>query len=130
MTLCNPYSHFLNQVILCSKRKGLFFDSPITNKTKKLAQLLLDLNVIRRFFRTHDENYRVFPAYTRYRKFNRSFKLYSRVSGKIILSYKALRLLNLSSPHSYYILETGIGLMTHKEAIKHRVGGVLLLIIR
>ena len=129
MHLINPYSHFLNQVALGSSRKRLYFDTTITSKTKLLALILCELNVIRRFHRLQRNVYRVFPTYTRFRRNARCFKTYTRVTGRIVLTNKALRILNFNSPHSYYVIETDRGLMTHKEALKAGIGGMLLMII-
>jgi len=112
-----------------SLRKSLYFEVQMTTQLKRLASLLLSLNVLRRFHKTTNSTYRVFPAYTRYRRYTRSFKTYSRVNGRIRLQLKAIRLLNINTPHSYYILDTNRGLITHKEALKLGVGGFLLMII-
>jgi len=55
--------------------------------------------------------------------------VYLKSRGRIRISYEALRLLDINTPHSYYILETTRGTMTHKEAIKCRLGGLLVLIV-
>lgn len=130
MHLINPYSHFLNQVALGSSRKRLSFDTVITSKTKSLASMLCELNIIRRFHRLQRDVYRVFPTFTRFRRNTRCFKIYTRARGRIVLSAKALRILNINSPHSYYVIETDRGLMTHKIAIKAGIGGMLLMVIR
>jgi len=129
LMITNSYSYFLNQLKLGSSRRSLYFDARITTKTKPLASLLLSLNVLRRFHKVNDETYRVFPSYTRYRRHARPFKAYPRVNGRIVLHKRAIRSLNILSPHTYYILETSKGLVTHKDALKLGVGGLLLLIV-
>ena len=108
----------------------MYFEIQMTRQLKYLARLLLSLNVLRRFHKVTGSVYRVFPAYTRYRKYCRDFQTYTRKNGRIRLQLKALQLLNINTPHSYYILDTNKGLITHKEAIKLGVGGLLLAIIR
>lgn len=108
----------------------MYFEIQMTTKLKRLASLLLSLNVLRRFHRVSGSNYRVFPAYTRYRRYCRDFQTYARKNGRIRLQIKAIRILNINTPHSYYLLDTNRGLITHKEAIKFNVGGLLLAIIR
>ena len=126
----NQRSHFLNQLKIGSSKRQLYFDTKISASVKPLAYLLQNLNMLRRFHKLNNGLYRVFPTYSRYRKSPRTMSLYARVNGRIRLSLASLRLLNFNSPHSYYVIETNKGLMTHKEALKARQGGLLLLIIR
>jgi len=127
--ITNHHSYFLNQLRISSARRSLYFDVRVTTKTKTLASLLISLNVLRRFYKINDSTYRVFPSYTRYRRHTRTFKTYARVNGRIRMQKKALRLLNFLAPHTYYIIETNRGLITHKEAIRLGIGGFLLMII-
>ena len=128
--ITNRRSHFLNQLKLGSSGRRLYFDVQIPTAVKPLVLLLQELNLVRRFHRLNQNMYRVFPTYSRYRKSSRQVTFYTKISGRIRLSLKSLRILNINSPHSYYILETSRGLMTHKEALKLGQGGLLLLIIR
>lgn len=125
----NRYSNFLNLLTISSLKKSLYFDVHMTSKLRRLASLLLSLNVIRRFHRLNSSTYRVFPSYTRYRRYARKYKTYTRLKGRIQLQAKAIRLLNINTPHSYYVLDTSRGVVTHKEALKFGIGGVLLMII-
>lgn len=129
--ITNQHSYFLNQLKLGSSGRKYFFDARVTSATKPLAELLQRLNVIRRFAKLHSDKqvYRVFPAYSRHRRYSRSLTLYTKSSKTIILSYQSLRLLNQNSPYTYYVVETPKGVMTQKEAIAHRTGGNLLLIV-
>ena len=129
MALINPHSHFLNRLKLGSAGRRLYFDVRLTTKTKTLASLLKSHNLLRRFHRLEGDTYRIFPTYTRYRRHARSTKTYARVKGRIRLTLNSIRLLNINAPHTYYILETSKGLMTHKDALRYKVGGLLLLII-
>ena len=129
MALINPHSHFLNRLKLGSSGRRLYFDVRLTSKTKDLALLLKSLNLLRRFHRLEGDLYRVFPTYTRFRRHARSMKTYARVNGRIRLTLSSIRLLNINAPHTYYVLETHKGLMTHKDALRYKIGGLLLLII-
>jgi ribosomal protein S8 len=129
LMITNSYSYFLNQLKLGSSKRSLYFDARITTKTKPLASLLLSLNVLRRFHKINDETYRIFPSYTRYRKHARLFKAYPRINGRVVLRKRAIQILNNLSPHTYYILETSRGLVTHKDALRLGTGGLLLLIV-
>lgn len=129
--ITNRRSYFLNQLKLSSSGRRFYFDAQITSSVKPLALLLQSLNVIRRFHKLDPAKnvYRVFPTYSRHRKQARTMVLYARKSGHIILNYQALRLLRFNTPHSYYIVETSQGVMTHEEAVQNKIGGSLLLII-
>ena len=124
-------TYFLNQLRIASFGRKLFFDVQISTKVKPLALLLQGLNIIRRFYRLENSKniYRVFPSYSRYQKYSRTITPYLKSRGKTRLDYTSLRLLNVNTPHSYYVLETTKGIMTHKEALKYQLGGLLLFII-
>ena len=125
----NSYTYFFNQLKVTSAQRKLYFDTLLTTKTKSLALLLIQLNVIRRFHKTHDGYYRVFPAYSRFRKQARSIKTFTRARGRHRFRLSTIRTLNLNTPHTHYILETDRGLMTHKDALKYSLGGLLLVIV-
>ena len=127
----NRYSYIFNQLQISSRGKRYSFNVRVTTAVKPVLRLLQTLNLIRRFHRseTGSNIYRVFPSYSRFRRSCRLLRVYARKRGRISLSYNSLRLLNYNSPHSYYILETPRGIVTHKDAIKHRHGGLLLAII-
>lgn len=127
----NRYSYIFNQLQLSSKGRRYSFNVRVTTAVKPVLRLLQTLNLIRRFHRSEKGKniYRVFPAYSRFRRGCRLLRVYARKRGRIALSYDSLRLLNYNSPHSYYILETSRGIVTHKDAIKHRHGGLLLAIV-
>ena len=126
----NAYSNFLNNLKKSSLKHKMYYDVQITTKTKELARILLKLNIIRRFVKHSGINtYRVFPSYTKARRHLRTIKTYTRTNGHIRLNLATIRILNTTSPHSYYVLETNKGLITHKDALRLKVGGILLLII-
>lgn len=123
----NSYSHLLNRLQITALQKQLFFDIRLTRKTKLLVTLLVKLNVVRRFHKISYLEYRVFPAYTQFRKFMRPMQTYTRTNSRHIFKLNSIRILNQNTPNSYYILETSKGLMTHKDALREGVGGILLL---
>ena len=127
--IMNSYTYFLNQLKVTSAQKKLYFNVRTTTKTRALASLLVQLNVIRRFYRVENEVYRVFPAYTKFRKNSRPHKAFTRANSRHRFRLRTLRILNLNTPNTHYILETDKGLMTHKEALRLQLGGLLLLIV-
>lgn len=129
--ILNRYAYFLNQLRISSNCRNYYFDVQITKQTKQLVILLQNLNIIRRFYKLNPKTsvYRVFPSYSRYRKYSRRFTLYSKLNGRLILTYKTLRILDINAPHSYYVVDTPNGVLTQKEAIRLRIGGKLIMII-
>jgi len=124
------YAYFLNQFKLGTSGRRYYFDAHISSSVKPLVRLLQRLNIIRRFYKlsTGTSMYRIMPTYSRHHRYARRLKLYTRVNGRTTLTYAALRILDFNTPHSHYILETSKGIMTHKDAIKLRTGGQLLVI--
>ena len=127
--ILNSYTYFLNQLKVTSSQKKLYFDVRTTTKTRMLATLLVRLNVLRRFYRLNYDFYRVYPAYTRFRKYARPTKGFTRSNGRHRFKLRTLQILNLNTPNTHYILETTQGLMTHKEALRLKLGGLLLVIV-
>ena len=127
----NSHAYFLNQLKLSSSGRRYYFDVFITTSVKSLVRILQSLNVIRRFYllRSPQQIYRVFPAYSRHRRYVRSMSFYTKSNGRPLLTLRSLRLLNINSPATHYILETSKGIMSQKEAIYRGLGGTLLLIV-
>ena len=126
----NPASYFLSQLQLSSSRRRLFFDAQLTTKMKQLATILKKLNIITRFYRLEGSKYRFFPSYTRYRKSSRHVRTFTRPNGRLRFTRNSLRLVNFLTPHTYYLLDTPSGLITHKEALRLGHGGLLLAIVQ
>lgn len=127
----NQYSYLLSQLKLGSQSRRYHFEVRVSTALKPLLLILQRINVIRRFHRVSvgSDLYRVFPTYSRYRRNTRTLRTYCKKRGRVALSLKSLRLLNFNSPHSYYIVETSKGVMTHKDALRFQQGGLLLAII-
>ena len=127
----NQYAYIFNQLQISAKGRRYSFNVRLTKAIKPVLRLLQALNVVRRFhrFAKGSNIYRVFPTYSRFRKSGRTLRVYTSKRGRVTLSYQSLRLLNFNCPNSYYILETSKGIITHKDAIRHKQGGLLLAIL-
>ena len=125
----NAYSNFLNQFLLCSFQQRLYAELRLTSRAKQLANLFLSLNLLRRIHKVNSVTWRLFPSYTKKWRCARDTRVYNLTSSKKNFSLRALRLLNLNYPFSYYILETNQGIMTHKTAIKRKIGGFLICVV-
>ena len=125
----NSYSDFLNQFLLCSFKKRLYAEMRLTTRSKQLARLFLTLNLLRRIKKVNSDTWRFFPTYGRGRRYGRMIKVFNLTSSKKTLSLRALQILNINCPFSYYVIETNQGIMTHKDALKHKLGGFLICVI-
>jgi ribosomal protein S8 len=61
--------------------------------------------------------------------FFNSVRLVSTLTRKYIVKYKALKIIKQSIGTSTLVLSTDKGLITHREALKLRKGGILLYVI-
>lgn len=69
---------------------------------------------------------KIYVSFYRKQPLAKYFKLMSRPSRTFHISYAALRVLQRRTYSSVYFLSTGIGLITHHEALKLRIGGILV----
>ena len=115
--ILNSYTYFLNQLKVTSSQKKLYFDVRTTTKTRALAALLVRLNVVRRFYRLSYDVYRVYPAYTRFRKYARPIKGFTRSNGRHRFKLRTLQVLNLNTPNTHYILDSTQMQNTHVCAL-------------
>ena len=127
ITRINSVAHFVNQFKIATAKKSLCYDVHVAARSKSLLLLFYDLNLIRRFVKLKGSNYRVYPSYSRYRYRVRSLKTYVRSSHYLTLSLDVLRKVDINLPYSYLILENSLGIMTHKDAIRQRLGGRLII---
>jgi ribosomal protein S8 len=125
----NSLSYFINNFRIATAKKKLYFDVQLTSRSLSLCQIFYNLNLIRRFTRLNSTTYRLYPSYSISRNSTRKIKTYLKSSHYLTLSVQVLKLLNLNLPTSYIILETSKGIITHKEALKYKVGGRLLICI-
>jgi len=63
------------------------------------------------------------------KSFFKSVRLITTASRKYAISLHALRILNSTLKSSILILSTSKGIITHKQAIKFKVSGLLLCVL-
>jgi len=71
----------------------------------------------------------VYPNHTLLSDSNLRLVIFNKNADHLTITLNALKIINLASGASSYILKTDKGLLTHQDAIKHKVGGVLLCLI-
>jgi ribosomal protein S8 len=94
-----------------------------------LVKIFYELNIIRRFYKLNNNVYKIFPTYTKYGQAAKTFKSYYRLKNPIILKKSSLVIINYSMGNSNILLDTNKGLLTHNEALKKDVGGILVCVV-
>jgi len=125
---------FLSQLRINVAKKNLFFKIAINKRELQLLSLLTRRGIVRRYFRLNHttggrELYMIYPNHTITRSTNLGVVLFNRKADHIVIPLSSLKLLSLSSGASSFILKTDRGLLTHQDAIKYKVGGVLFCLI-
>ena len=121
----NPYIYLFNQLNFAIRRQNYYFILRFTQRNLPLLRHLRQLNVIRRFYYLNPNLLKVFPSYN-LRSPRHLIKTYYRMRSRIVLRLSTLRLLRRSLGNSILLLETHKGLITHKEALRLGIGGVLV----
>jgi ribosomal protein S8 len=116
----------ISQLKLGFAKKSFYFTVFLTKQILNLLLIFKKLNIIRRFQITNTKTCRIFPTYNKFLIPTSSIKNYSRLKRPIYLKLTALKLLNLSLNHSTFIIETSKGLLTSIEAVKLKLGGLLV----
>jgi ribosomal protein S8 len=128
------YLNLLAQLKINIAKKNLFFKISISKHEIQMLRLLTQKGIVRRFFKLHPttvnrELYLVYPNHTLLSDSNLRLVIFNKNADHLTITLNALKIINLASGASSYILKTDKGLLTHQDAIKHKVGGVLLCLI-
>lgn len=130
-----PYelnSYVINHVNIAISRKLLKITIKFSVKIIKLVHTLHRLGVIKSFrLSKRNKNYYITlsPFFYKSSTYFSKVKLVSTSSKKFYISYWALRFVDKSVGNSIYVLSTSKGLLTHKECMKFKIGGVLLFLV-
>lgn len=118
--------HFINHLKINVARRTFVFKTIINRKVLEFIKLLYSLKIIRKYYKITSKVYRIYPNWVHYSPVVKNIKCYRPNNNPIRISYKALLVLQMNSGASHIILHTPRGLLTHQEAIKNRVGGILV----
>ena len=69
------------------------------------------------------------PYFYKQTSFFKYIRLISTISKKFTVTFKALTIINKSLKNSLLLIETSKGIISHKEALRLRVGGLILCIL-
>lgn len=131
-----PYNYFcsylLNHLRLNSSKKSLSFEIVYTKKIYSLLKLLSKIGIVRNFFFIKKKKnifIKIFIYFFKNSPLCKHLKLISTPSRSFFISLKGLKLLSLRTGGSVYVLSTSLGLLTHIDAIKNKIGGKFLMFI-
>jgi len=129
MTKINAAAHFFNHFKMATNKKRLCYDVHITKRSKQLLQIFYQLNMIRRYSKSPNNVYRVYPTYSIYRSRVRYIRTFFRSGHDVLVPIFMLRLFTRVRPFSHLILETNKGILTHAKALEYGLSGKLIMII-
>jgi len=124
--LFNPYAHTISHIKLGLARKAFFCNIICTMQSLKVLHLFKYLRIVRRFVHHEHNCFRVYLTYNKFFQPLRTIKIYYKLKQQISISLKSLQWSARSIKNSLLILDTPYGLLTHKHALKLKIGGVLV----
>lgn len=129
--MCKMYypSYILNLININKLRKNLYFFLLFTVKNYQFVKILKKFNVIHDF-RLIKKNKFVYIKITLFFYKNNivcyNFKIITRPSKIFNISYNSLVLLSKKTNSSIFLISTSKGILSHKEAILQKKGGMVL----
>lgn len=122
-------SYVLNLININKAKKNLCFSLLFTVKNYQFVRILKKFNVIYDYKLFKKNNFNHIKITLFFYKNNPvcfNFKIISRQSKVFTISYHSLLLLTKKSGSSIFLLSTSKGILSNKEAIHQKIGGVLL----
>ncbi len=122
-------SYVINLININKLKKNLSFHIIFTKKNYNTIKVLKNFNVIHDFKLIKINNFNFIKINLFFYK-NKSIcigiKVISRPAKTFTISYHSLLLLNKKSGSSIFLISTDKGIISHHEAIKLKIGGILL----
>jgi ribosomal protein S8 len=128
------YVYLLSQLRINTAKHNFFFKVSIGVRDVEMLNLLVSRGIVRRFYKLHATKtnkflYLIYPNYTKLNNTNLKLTPLARNKGHISMTLNALKIINIASGGSSFILKTTKGLLTHQEAIRAGLGGVVVCFI-
>ena len=129
--MCKMYypSYIINLININKLRKNLYFFLLFTVKNYQFVKILKKFNVIHDF-RLIKKNKFVYIKITLFFYKNNiicyNFKIITRPAKIFNISYNSLVLLSKKTNSSIFFISTSKGILSHKEAILQKKGGMVL----
>lgn len=129
-----PYVQLINNVNLILSKKKLKSYIRFSIKNYRLIRILLRSGIIQNYILIFSKKNNQFlikfnVSFYKTKPFFSSLRLVSTNSKTFFISLVALKKLISFSSSTVYILNTSRGLISHFEAIKHRLGGIIFCIL-
>lgn len=121
-------SFLVNQMKINIASKNFFFNIRYNRQMKPMLTLLTRLNLIRRYFFINTSYIRIFPNWVGERSTLKKVRFFQK-NPPLNLTLRSLKILNTHTFNSLIILSTPRGLITHKEALRFRTGGLLVCLL-
>ena len=122
-------SYILNLININKAKKNLSFFVIFSFKNYQFIKTLKKFNVIHdyKLLKKNNFNYiKITLFFYKNKIVCYSFKLISNQSKTFTISYESLKLLTKKSGSSIFLISTSKGLISNKEAINQKIGGILL----
>lgn len=129
----SPYAYLIAHLNLAFKNDKRIHRILCTKKTLKLMKVLRQEGCVTYLIPRSvniTKRYLLFtPYFYKQTTFFKYIRLISTISKKFTVTFKALIIINRSLKSSLLLIETSKGILTHKDALRLRVGGLLLCVI-
>ncbi len=128
MSMTDPISDLLVRIRNGAKAKHKAVDMPASNFKTSVAEIFNQLRFIKKYAVVNIDNKPVLRVWLRYNKNDESI-----ISGMERISKPGLRvyasaddLFRMQQKVGYMIVSTSSGVMTHKQALKNKIGGEII----
>jgi len=116
---------------MAASQKKLALLIVYSRKAILFLKLLYSIGAIQNYYLLKDTTQdrtliKIYVTYYKKQPLTKHFRLISRPSRTFHISYAALRILQKRTYSSVYFLSTSMGLITHHNALRLRIGGVLV----
>lgn len=124
------YSYLMNGINIHASRKTFRITLHYSRKALVLLKTLYRLGAVGNYFFSknfkNEKLLNIYPTYYKLLPLSKRFTMLSRPSHTLFISCKALKLLKKRTGSATYLLSTSIGLLTHQQAIRKKIGGALI----
>ena len=122
-------SYIINLININKLNKMLTFNIYFTRKNLYFVNFLKNFNFIHKYslIKINNKIYiKIFLYYYKNKLVCNNFKIISRPSKSLFLSYKSLSLISKKSASSIFIISNGMGIVSHHQSLKNKKGGLVL----
>lgn len=118
-----------NLINIHKLQKSLTFKILYSQKNLNIVKIFKNINLIYQYslIRKNNINYILINLnFFNTKKIGTNLKIISKPSKKVYISYTALRILAKRTGRSIFLISTTNGIITHHEALKYKLSGVVV----